>query len=150
MIPSEADAEFVAVLETYAKPPEHPVMDEQPPIKETRTPVPADRPRRIDYEYERAGAASIFIFCEALSAWWQATARKRRTNRAEEVAALLESRYADCEKITLVCDNLDTHTSGAFYEAARPSAGTGSANRVPPHAEARGLAEHRGPGSMTR
>ena len=91
-------------------------MDEQPVqlVKETRTPIPADHSRRIDYEYERAGTVSIFM--EALSAWRQATARKRRTNRAEEVAALLEGRYADCEKITLVY--LNTHTSGAFYEAA--------------------------------
>ena len=142
MIPLEADAVFVVrqVPETCAKPPEHPVMDEQPVqlVKETRTPLPADRPRRVDYE--RAGAASTFM--EALSAW--RTARKRRTNRAAEVASLPEGR--DCEKIA----RLDTHTSGAFYEAARPGAGTGSANRVPLHAEAREPAEPRGPGSMTR
>ena len=34
---------------------------------------------------------------------------------AREVAALLEGRYADCERITLVSDNLNTHTKGAFY-----------------------------------
>ena len=67
VIPPEADAEFVShqVLETYANPPEHPVMDEQPPIKETRTPIPADHPQCVDYEHERAGTASIFM--EALS-----------------------------------------------------------------------------------
>ena len=115
-------------------------MDEQPPIKETRTPIPADHPRRVDYE--RAGTVSIFM--EALSAWRQATARKRRTNRAEEVANLLEGR--GCEKIT----HLNTHTSGAFYEAAPAGKGTGSANRVLLHAEARELAERRGLSSMTR
>lgn len=135
MIPPEADAEFAArmeqVLETYEKPydPERPVvcMDEQPVqlIKETRVPIPAtkDHPRRVDYEYERAGTASIFMFCEALSSWRRATARKRRTkvDWAEEVADLLEGRYADCEKVTLVCDNLNTHTQGAFYEAFEPA-----------------------------
>ena len=52
------------------------------------------------------------MFCEALSSWRQATARKRRTkvDWIEEVASLLEDRYANCEKITLVCDNLNTHT----------------------------------------
>ena len=119
------------VLEIYEKPydPERPVvcMDEQPVqlIKETRVPVAAtaDHPRRVDYEYERAGTASIFMFCEALSSWRRATARKRRTkvDWAEEVASLLEGRYADCEKITLVCDNLNTHTPGAFYEAFEPA-----------------------------
>jgi len=73
VIPPESDGEFVAnmeeVLETYAQPydPRHPVvcMDEQPIqlLKETRVPIPAtqEHPRRVDYEYERAGTASIFM-----------------------------------------------------------------------------------------
>jgi hypothetical protein len=28
----------------------------------------------------------------------------------------LDGRYADCERIALICDNLNTHTKGAFYE----------------------------------
>ena len=39
---------------------------------------------------------------------------------AVEVAGLLDTRYADCELVTLVCDNLNTHTMGAFYEAFEP------------------------------
>jgi len=134
VIPPEADAEFVAnmenVLETYARPydPAHPVlcMDEQPVqlVKETRQPIPAtkDHAKRLDYEYERNGTASIFMFAEPLSAWRQATARPRRTKLdwAREVAPLLDGRYADCQRITLVCDNLNTHTPGAFYEAFPP------------------------------
>ena len=134
VIPPEADAEFVAhmeeVLEVYARPydPAHPVlcMDEQPVqlVKEVRPPLPGTktRPRRVDYEYERAGTASIFMFAEPLAGWRQATAREQRTKSdwAQEVAALLEGRYADCEAITLVCDNLNTHTKGAFYEAFPP------------------------------
>ena len=48
-------------------------MNEQPIqlLKETRVPVAATKnhPRRVDYEYERAGTASIFLFCEPLSGW---------------------------------------------------------------------------------
>ena len=81
VIPPEADAEFVAgmeaVLDTYAAPYDfrHPVlcMDEQPVqlLKETRTPIPATKnhPRRVDYEYERASTASVFLFCEPLAGW---------------------------------------------------------------------------------
>lgn len=130
VIPPEQDAEFVAsmegVLDVYAQPynPAHPVicMDEQPVqlIKETRTPLPATKtqPARVDYEYERAGTASIFMFTEPLSGWRQATARPQRTKAdwAKEVAHLLEGRYADCSRVTLVSDNLNTHTKGAFYE----------------------------------
>jgi len=36
---------------------------------------------------------------------------------AQEVARLLEGRSADCAKITLACDNLNTHTKGAFCAA---------------------------------
>ena len=41
-----------------------------------------------------------------------------------EVADLLEGRYAECPKVTLVCDNVNTHTKGAFYEVfERPGLG---------------------------
>jgi hypothetical protein len=135
VIPPEADAEFVAhmeeVLETYGKPydPMRPVvcMDEQPVqlVKDTRHPIAATKnhPRRVDYEYERAGTACIFMFSEPLSGWREAVARPRRTkvDWAIEVARLLDGRYADCEQVILVSDNLNTHTKGAFYEAFAPA-----------------------------
>ena len=134
VIPPEQDAEFVScmeeVLETYAQAyePKRPVlcMDEQPVqlFKETRTPIAATKKhaRRVDYEYERNGTASIFMFAEPLSGFRQATARQRRTKKdwAIEVARLLDTRYAECEQVTLVLDNLNTHTKGAFYEVFDP------------------------------
>lgn len=120
-----------AVLDTYEKPydPEHPVlcMDEQPVqlTQETRQPIPATKRhvKRVDYEYERAGTASIFMFTEPLAGWREATARATRTKLdwAMEVARLMEGRYRQCPLVTLVCDNLNTHTSGAFYEAFPPA-----------------------------
>jgi hypothetical protein len=135
VIPPTADAEFVAamerVLDTYEKPHDsaHPVlcMDEQPVqlIKETREPIPATRrhAKRIDYEYERAGTASIFMFTEPLAGWREATGRvtKTKLDWALEMARLLEGRYRKCPTVTLVCDNLNTHTIGAFYEAFPPA-----------------------------
>jgi len=135
VIPPEANAEYAAnmeeVLETYAKPydPACPVlcMDEQPVqlIKETRQPIEATpkHPRRVDYEYERAGTANIFMFTEPLSGWREPTVRESKTkvDWAIEMARLLEGRYAECEKVILVCDNLNTHTKGAFYEAFKPA-----------------------------
>lgn len=134
VIPPESNGEFVAnmedVLETYSLPydPKRPVlcMDEQPvqlhkdvksPIEGTKT-----RPRRVDYEYERAGVASIFMFNEPLSGWRSAHVRERRTkiDWAIEVGEILSTRYADVEQVVLVCDNLNTHTKGAFYEAFPP------------------------------
>jgi len=101
-------------------------MDGQPLqlVRKMRRPLPAtrSRPRRVDYEYERAGTASAFLFCEPLGCRRQATVRERRTKAdwAREVVALLEGRYAGCGQVTLVCDNPSTHTRGAFHEAFEP------------------------------
>ena len=134
MIPPKKNAEFVAcmeeVLTVYERlyDPELPVicMDEQPiqllqdkrePLKATRS-----RPKRVDYEYKRAGHASIFLFTEPKAGWRVARARARKTkvDWAEEVADILDSRYSACSKVVLVCDNLNTHTKGSFYEAFPP------------------------------
>jgi len=168
VIPPEADAEFAAcmeeVLDTYAQPYDsrYPVlcMDEQPVqlLKETREPIAAtkDHPRRVDYEYERAGTASIFMFCEPLSGWRQVTIRERRTkiDWAREVEELLRTRYAAAEKIILVCDNLNTHTKGAFYEAFTPESARSIVRRLefrhtPKHGSWLNIAENE-LSSMTR
>jgi len=134
VIPPAQDVECVAcmedVLETSAEAydPQHPVlcMDEQPVqlLKETRVPIAATKQqgKRVDYEYERHGTASIFLCAEPLSGFRQATARARRTKAdwAIEVAQRLETRSTDGEYVTLVCDNLNTPTKGAFYEAFEP------------------------------
>lgn len=115
------------VLDVYARPynPAIPVvcMDEQPIqlLKDTREPVAATKnhPMRVDYEYERAGTASIFMFSEPLAGKRDVSVRARRTkiDWALEMDRLLHTRYVNAEKIILVCDNLNTHTRGAFYEA---------------------------------
>ncbi len=142
MIPPKQNAEFVAcmedVLELYQRPynPLFPVvcMDERPVqlVKETRIPLPPapGRPLRVDYEYERAGTASVFLFTETLKEWRGTSVRPRRTRTdwAHEVRSVLEQRYSDATKVILVCDNLNTHKVASFYEA------------FPPH-EARRLAE---------
>jgi len=144
VIPPEANAEFVAnmeeVLATYEKPydPACPVlcMDEQPVqlIKEARPPIAAtaDHPRRVDYEYERAGTANIFMFTEPLAGWREATARqtKKKIDWAIEMGRLLEGRYADCEKVIVVSDNLNTHTKGAFYEVFEPARARAIVQRI--------------------
>jgi len=40
---------------------------------------------------------------------------------AEEVAAILEGRYKHCERVTLVCDNRNTNTNGAFDKVFEPA-----------------------------
>lgn len=85
-------------------------------------PATAGHPKRVDYEYERAGTANVFMFTEPLAGWRDVAVRptKTRADWAAEVAALLEGRYAGCGEVVLVCDNLNTHTRGAFYEVFEP------------------------------
>ena len=62
------------------------------------------------------------MFAEPRSGWRHVGVRERKTkvDWAIEMANLLEGRYVDCEKVIVVCDNLNTHTKGAFYEAFEP------------------------------
>lgn len=135
VIPPEANAEFVAhmedILDVYSRPYDANVpvlcMDEQPVqlVEEVRKPIAAtqNHPKRVDYEYKRKGVANIFMFAEPLACWRQVSVRTQKTkiDWATEMAELLEGRYAACDRVIVVCDNLNTHTTGAFYEVFEPS-----------------------------
>ena len=70
---------------------------------------------------------------EPLSGFRQATARLQRTKSdwAIEVAQLLDTRSAKCDRVTLVCDNLNTHTKGTFYAAFPADKARESVRRIP-------------------
>lgn len=131
------------VLAVYERPldPAAPVvcMDEQPVqlVKETRTPVPMapGRPKRVDYEYERAGTASIFMFTEPHSGWRHVRANEHRTkiDWALQVRELLNGRYANVPRVVLVMDNLNTHSIGSLYEAFPPAEARRLAERLEIH-----------------
>src|SRR4029077_16790727 len=55
---------------------------------------------------------------------------KTKTDWAVEVARLLEGRYKRCPTVILVCDNLNTHTSGVFYKAFPPGRARALVRRV--------------------
>jgi len=117
------------LLDVYRRPydPRCPVvcMDESPRqlISEARVPVQAAprRPARHDYEYRRCGVCAVFMAVEPLAGKRMVTVNERRTKRdwahfLEEIAA----RYESAQKITLVMDNLNTHTPGSLYETYPP------------------------------
>ena len=147
MIPPAHDGVYVAcmedVLDVYQQPhnPAVPVvcMDERPVqlVKETRGPVPAapGRPRRVDYEYERAGTANLFLFTEPRAGWRQVRATQRRTKVDWAVAMreLLEQRYPTAERVVCVLDNLNTHTLGSLYDAFPPAEARRLAARLALH-----------------
>lgn len=100
-------------------------MDESPRqlIRATRLALAAapGKAEREDYEYERCGVCNIFMAVEPLAGkrLVRVTERKTRTDWAtflEEIAA----NYEHAEKISLVMDNLNTHTPGSLYETFTP------------------------------
>jgi len=114
-------------------------MDEQPVqlIAETR-PVILAKPgatSKYDYEYRREGTAVNFMFTEPLRSWRKVNVRRTKTKKdwAEEIAELLDVNYPDAAKVILVCDNLNTHTMGALYEAFAPIEARRLAKRLKIH-----------------
>jgi len=118
------------VLEIYKRPyrQSNPVvcMDESPRqlIKETRSIIPMKpgTEKRIDYEYERCGVCNVFLASEPLAGKRIIEIRVRKTRRdwAEFIKKIADEIYPNVKKITLVMDNLKTHTTGALYERYSP------------------------------
>ena len=128
MIPPRANAAFVAALEdvlaVYTRPhdPARPLvcLDETSKqlTRETRTPIPArpGRETRFDYEYERAGVASLFMLFAPLEGWRHVEVTERRTaiDYAKILRDLSDIHFPAAKKIVLVQDNLNTHTPASL------------------------------------
>ena len=80
------------------------------------------KPKRVDYEYERHGTQNLFMFFAPFQGWRHVGVRPRRrkVDFAEEIRSILETYFPEAEKIRLVCDNLNTHVAGSFYERYEP------------------------------
>jgi DDE superfamily endonuclease len=133
-IPPKQNAEFVFhmenVLEVYQRPydPRFPLicMDElsKQLTIETHVPLPAQPGwlECFDYEYIRNGTANVFIFTEPLTGWRHVAVTDQRTRAdwAREIRNLVDVYRPKAKRITLVMDNLNTHSLGSLYEAFPP------------------------------
>ena len=114
------------VLDLYAEPydPQRPVVcfDETSTqlLADIREPLPAKpgRPRREDYEYQRAGTRNLFLTCEPKAGWRHVAITQRRTMQdfAHQMRWLVDEVYPDVPVIRLVLDNLNTHRMASLYE----------------------------------
>lgn len=133
VIPPKENSSFVAnmenVLDVYKRPynQDHPVvcMDESPRqlIEETRVrePMGKGRPAKEDYEYKRCGVYNVFMANEPLRGkrYTKVTEKKTKKDWALFIKELA-GQYPEAERITLVMDNLGTHSPGALYETFAP------------------------------
>jgi len=106
----------------------HPLvcMDEssKQQIKEVRQSIPA-KPgsvEKYDTEYERNGVSNLFIFFEPLAGQRHVAVTDQRTavDWAHQIKHLVDVLYPQAKRITLVMDNLNTHTGASLYKAFPP------------------------------
>ena len=117
------------VIEIYALPldEKNPVVcfDESPfqLLREVREPMAGapGRPRREDSEYERCGVAEVMMICQPAAGLRKCMVMEHRKKTDFAVVCKeLDRMFPQAQKITLVCDNLNTHTKGALYATFPP------------------------------
>ncbi len=118
------------VLDVYQRPydPRYPVicMDEsnkqligdvQPPL-----PVQPGQVKKEDCNYDRHGTGNLFIAFEPARGQRQVTVTERRTQQdwAHSIQSIVDDFCPAAERITLVCDQLNTHHLASLYETFTP------------------------------
>jgi phage terminase large subunit GpA-like protein len=107
-----------AVLDVYERPydPNHPVicLDESPKqiISEVNTSyMDAEGVLRQDYEYKRQGVKSMYMVTEPLGGYREVYVEDNHnsTTYAKVLKKVMEGRYSQAEKVTLIEDNLSAH-----------------------------------------
>jgi transposase len=106
-------------------------------IMEVRRPV-ASQPGqtyRYDSEYKRNGVSNLFMFFAPLEGWRHVKVTDRRTKVDWAVAMreLVDERFPNAERITVVMDNLNTHCPSSLYEAFAPAEAKRILNRLDLH-----------------
>lgn len=119
------------ILDLYAEPydPQYPVVcfDESPYqlVSEVRQPLPVrpGQPARYDYEYRREGRCNLFMYFEPLQGWRHVKVTARRTTQdfAHCMQDLVDVPFPQATVISVVLDNLNTHTPAALYATFPPA-----------------------------
>ena len=91
--------------------------------------------KRSHYEYKKTGACCVLLAFEPHTGVRYVEVRARRTavDYADFRQTLLARHYPEAESISLVQDNLNTHTPGSFYEVLPPGEAFALAQRFEPH-----------------
>lgn len=131
------------VLDLYAEPPDpsRPLvcLDEKPyqclsHVREPLPPAPG-QPKREYHEYRREGTCNLFLFFALHDCWRHIDVTERRTavDFAHELKWLVDVRYPEAERIRLVVDNLNTHSSASLYKTFAPAEARRIARKIEWH-----------------
>lgn len=130
------------VLNVYEKAhnPEYPVVcvDEKPVVlhDHTRPPLPMTEgaPKRNDYEYRRCGTANVFCAVEPkVGNYFNTVTTNRSSGEFAKFIEEVSLQYSKAIKITLVMDNLSTHTQKSLVEHFGEKKGTALWSRFDVH-----------------
>jgi transposase len=93
-------------------------------IEEVRPPIAAmpGTVEKYDTEYERNGVSNIFMFFNPLEGKRHVEVTDQRTavDWAQQIKDLVDVKYPQAKRITLVMDNLNTHTGASLYKVFAP------------------------------
>ena len=103
---------------------------------------------RYDYEYKQEGVCNLFMVFEPFSGQRHITITDKRTafDYAHQMLNLVDVLYPEAKKITVIQDNLNTHTPASLYKAFKPAEAKGILEKLefhytPKHGSWRDLAE---------
>jgi transposase len=120
-----------AILDVY-----HGMYDEKHPLicmdesskqllADIREPVPVEpgQVARYDSEYQRKGTQNVFLACAPLQGWRDVSITDQRTKHdwAHYMKTLVDVHFPSAERITVVLDNLNTHTLASLYATFEPA-----------------------------
>lgn len=93
-------------------------------VKDRTVPIHAQvgQPERVDYEYERNGTANLFMLCEPImgTRYVKVTHRRTAIDYAHLLKEIVDVFYPEARQVTIVQDNLNTHSPASLYKAFEP------------------------------
>lgn len=85
-------------------------------------PMKPGMPERYDSEYKRGGVSNLFMIFEPFGGKRHVRVTEQRTKKewAECMKMIVDELYPEAKKITIVMDNLNTHTPASLYGKFAP------------------------------
>jgi DDE superfamily endonuclease len=141
VIPPKQNAGFVYQMEKVITVYERPYNKKQPVVTLDESPkqliesthfIGKDGKKYQDSIYTRHGVRDIYMVFEPLAGkrYCFVEENHNRFTWVKIVSQLLDTPYKDCEKITLVEDNLSAHNPSAFYEVYEPGKAKSYLDRI--------------------
>lgn len=94
-------------------------------VKEVRDPIPMQpgHSERYDVEYERNGVAHLLLFYAPFENWRRVDVTNNHAagQWAAGIRRSVQDDYPEAQRMTLVMDNLNTHTGASLYQTFAPA-----------------------------